>query len=242
MSKARLDESTARYASAEDVVNLAIRYKTPSIAFTYNDPTIFGEYVIDISRLAREKDIKTVMVTNGYIDREAREEVYEFIDAANVDLKAFTDRFYHKLTGAHLEDVLNTLVWLHHDTDVWLEITTLLIPEENDSPDEIRDMCRWIKRELGVSVPLHFTAFHPDFKMMDRPATPASTLKMARDIALEEGIEYCYLGNVHDSAGHTTRCPSCGLVLIERDWHSVSAVRVREGRCPDCGYEIAGRW
>lgn len=242
MSKAKLDQVSSQTATPEQVVQLAVRYKTPSIAFTYNDPTIFGEYVIDISRLAREENIKTVMVTNGYIDREARNEVYEFIDAANVDLKAFTDRFYHKLTAAHLADVLDTLTWIRHETSVWLEITTLLIPDENDDPVEIREMCRWMVRELGPDVPLHFTAFHPDFRMHDKPSTPAQTLKTARDIALEEGLHYCYVGNIHDPEAQTTFCPSCGEALIRRDWHSVSLNRIEAGCCSSCGRAIAGRW
>jgi pyruvate formate lyase activating enzyme len=240
MSKAKLDDMNAMSVSAQEVVALAQRYHTPSIAYTYNDPVIFGEYVVDISRLARENGIKSVMVTNGYIDKEARKEVYAYVDAANVDLKAFTEDFYHKLTSAHLADVLDTLRWLKHETPVWIEITTLLIPGANDSPDEIARMCDWILADLGDDVPLHFTAFHPDFKMRDIPSTPASTLKKARKIALDRGIRYCYLGNVYDREGQTTYCPQCKKPLIERDWHSIMKNDLKDGKCAFCGVAIPG--
>ncbi len=241
MSKARSDKEQSLYASPEDVVNLAEKHGVPSIAFTYNDPTIFGEYVVDISEIARERGIKSVMVTNGYIDKEARKEVYRNIDAANVDLKAFTEKFYHKMTAAHLADVLDTFVWLRNETDVWFEITTLLIPGENDSDEEIKRLCVWVLENLGNDVPMHFTAFHPDFKMTSHPPTPPETLTRARKIALAEGINYCYVGNVHNSEGQTTYCPSCKAELIKRNWHSVFSNRVSDGRCPECKTEIAGR-
>jgi len=240
ISKARLDERNALSLSAQDVVNLAKKYRTPSIAYTYNDPTIFGEYVIDISRLAREEGIRSVMVTSGYIDKEARKDVYRFIDAANVDLKAFTERFYHKLTFSHLADVLDTLRWLRWETGIWLEITTLLIPGENDSQEEISRLCDWVVENLGEDVPLHFTAFHPDFKMTDKPRTPPATLDRARETALGKGIHYCYVGNVSDSSGQTTYCPSCQMALIERDWHQVLCNRLQGNTCPACHTEIAG--
>jgi len=240
MSKARLDDLHAHSVSPEGVVALAKKHATPSIAYTYNDPTIFAEYVIDIAKLARDEGIRSVMVTAGYIDKEARKDVYQFIDAANVDLKAFTERFYHKLTFSHLDDVLDTLIWLKNETDVWIEITNLIIPQENDSNDELKNMCEWILQNLGDSVPLHFTAFHPDFKMRDKPRTPDSTLHNARKIALSMGIKYCYLGNILDSKSQTTYCPDCNKALILRDWHSVSKNLVKEGKCPHCGVVIAG--
>ncbi|MFH1197236.1 MAG: AmmeMemoRadiSam system radical SAM enzyme [bacterium] len=239
-SKARIDETHSLYATPEDVIEIAQKYKTPSIAFTYNDPTIFGEYVIDISKLAREEKIKSVMVTAGYIDKNARKEVYEFIDAANVDLKAFSEKFYNKLTSSHLNDVLDTLIWLKKETDVWLEITTLLIPGENDSLDEIKRMCEWILSNLGEAVPLHFTAFHPDFKMQDKNRTPASTLMMARKTAIDLGIKYCYTGNVHSTESQTTYCPACGEPLIIRDWHSVLNNKIIDEKCYKCRTKIAG--
>jgi pyruvate formate lyase activating enzyme len=240
MSKAKLDDLNSLEASPEDVVKLAKRYDTPSIAFTYNDPTIFGEYVIDISKIAREEGIKSVMVTAGYIDKEARKDVYKYIDAANVDLKGFTERFYWKNTYSHLDDVLDTLVWLKNETDVWFEITTLLIPDENDSPEEIKQECDWILKNLGDSVPLHFTAFHPDFKMRDKERTPERTLTRARKIAMDMGIKYCFVGNVHNSEGQTTYCPNCKEKLIKRDWHSVISNKLLNGSCKSCGEKIAG--
>lgn len=240
MSKSKIDEVNSLHATPEQVVELAIQNGVPSIAYTYNDPTIFGEYVIDISKLAREENIKSVMVTAGYIDKEARKDVYKYIDAANVDLKAFTETFYHKLTFSHLKYVLDTLLWLKNETDVWIEITTLLIPDENDSPEEIKQLTNWIVENLGPNVPLHFTAFHPTFKMRDHRPTPASTLDMARDIAISEGINYCYTGNVHDVSGQTTYCPNCKEALIIRDWHSVLNNKIAEGKCYRCGEKIAG--
>jgi pyruvate formate lyase activating enzyme len=240
MSKAKIDDLNSLEASPEDVVNLAKRYDTPSIAYTYNDPTIFGEYVIDISKIAREEGIKSVMVTAGYIDKEARKDVYKYVDAANVDLKAFTERFYWKNTYSHLNQVLDTLVWLKNGTDVWIEITTLLIPEENDSPEEIKQECDWILKNLGDNVPLHFTAFHPDFKMRDKERTPERTLTRARKIAMDMGIKYCYVGNVHNTEGQTTYCPNCKEKLIKRDWHSVISNNLINGKCKKCEKVIDG--
>ncbi len=240
MSKAKLEDVNALYASPEEVVNLAKRHGAHSIAYTYNDPTIFGEYVIDISKLAREEGIKNVMVTAGYIDKKARREIYKYIDAANVDLKAFSDDFYRRLTSSHLEPVLDTLKWIKNETDIWLEINTLLIPDENDSDYELKQMTNWILENLGDAVPLHFTAFHPDFMMRDKIPTPHSTLKRARKTALESGIKYCYVGNVQDNEGETTYCPSCGKALIKRDWHSVYDNKLVEGKCPACGTAVAG--
>ena len=240
ISKAKLDDENSIAASPEEVVKLAQIYNSPSIAFTYNDPTIFGEYVIDISEIARDKGINSVMVTAGYIDKNARKEVYKYIDAANVDLKGFTERFYNKITYSHLKDVLETLIWLKHETNVWFEITTLLIPGENDSPEEIKNECDWILQNLGSDVPLHFTAFHPDFKMTDKPKTPTSTLLQARDIAINLGINFCYVGNIHHDEGQTTYCPNCGSKLIERDWHSVLTNNIKNGMCKKCKTTIPG--
>ncbi len=239
-SKSKIDDVNSLNATPEQVLSLAKRYHTPSIAYTYNDPTIFGEYVIDISKIAREENIKSVMVTAGYIDKNARKEVYKYIDAANVDLKAFTETFYHKLTFSHLNDVLDTLLWLKNETEIWFEITTLLIPDENDSPEEIKQLSDWILSNLGDDVPLHFTAFHPDFKMKNKPRTPFSTLDMARKIAITEGIKYCYTGNVHNIEGQTTYCPNCNATLIKRDWHSVIKNKIINGKCYKCGEKISG--
>ncbi len=240
ISKAKLDNSNSLDSSPEDVINLAKQYNVPSIAYTYNDPTIFGEYVIDISKIAREEGINSVMVTAGYIDKNARKDVYQYIDAANVDLKGFTERFYHKLTFSSLSDVLDTLIWLKNETDIWFEITTLLIPGENDSSEEIQNECNWILQNLGDSVPLHFTAFHPDFKMRDKIRTPQSTLTTARNIAIKSGIKFCYIGNVHDLEGQTTYCPKCNTPLIKRDWHDVLMNKINDGKCYKCQTIIPG--
>jgi pyruvate formate lyase activating enzyme len=240
ISKAKLDDENSFHASPEDVISLAKKYHTPSIAYTYNDPTIFGEYVMDISQLARQEGIKSVMVTAGYIDRHARKDVYKYIDAANVDLKAFSEDFYHKVTYSHLDPVLDTLIWLKNETGIWFELTTLLIPGENDSAEELKRMYDWILKNLGDSVPLHFTAFHPDFKMIDKERTPASTLNIARSIAMTTGIKFCYVGNVHNMEGQATYCPSCNRRLISRDWHSVESYDLVDGNCSHCGTKIAG--
>lgn len=240
ISKAKLDDTNAVSASPDEVVKLAQKHSTPSIAFTYNDPTIFGEYVIDISKIAREENIKSVMVTAGYIDKEARKDVYKYIDAANVDLKAFTENFYYKLTFSHLDDVLDTLIWLKNETDVWVEITTLLIPDENDSEEEIKKECDWILENLGENVPLHFTAFHPDFKMRDKNKTLEETLIRARKIAINTGINFCYVGNIYNREGQTTYCPNCKTKLIERDWHSVLTNNLNDNICHKCFTEIPG--
>ena len=242
MSKAKMDDNSALTVPPEGVIEIAKHNGSPSIAFTYNDPVIFGEYVIDISKLAREENIKTVMVTAGYIDKRARKEVFQYIDAANVDLKAFTEKFYWDLTISHLNDVLDTLVWLKNETNVWFEITTLLIPGENDTMSEIQQLSDWVVENLGDSVPLHFTAFHPDFKMTDRPATPPSILRTARDIAIATGVKYCYTGNVHDPIGHTTYCPNCKKTLITRDWHTLTSNHIFNGSCKFCGTKIEGRF
>ena len=240
ISKAKLDDSNSLKASPEEVVNLARQYNVPSIAYTYNDPTIFGEYVIDISKIAREKGIKSVMVTAGYIDKNARKDVYKYIDAANVDLKGFTERFYNKLTFSSLSDVLDTLIWLKNETDTWFEITTLLIPGENDSSEEIQNECNWILENLGDSIPLHFTAFHPDFRMRDKTRTPQSTLTNARNIALKSGVKFCYVGNVHDPESQITFCPNCNTPLIKRDWHDVFMNKIIDGKCYKCKTTIPG--
>jgi len=242
ISKAKLDELNSLDVQPEDVVKLAKHYNVPSIAFTYNDPTIFGEYVMDISKIAREEGIKTVMVTAGYIDKNARKDIYKYIDAANIDLKAFTERFYFKLTFSHLEHVLDTLIWLKNETDVWFEITTLQIPDENDSPEEVKQECDWILKNLSDSIPLHFTAFHPDFKMTNKEKTPASTLERSRDIAVSMGIKYCYVGNVHSKDGQTTYCYNCKTPLIKRNWHSVLSNKLKEGNCYNCGAVINGKF
>ena len=241
ISKSRHDQVHSRYLPAEDVVLLAKQYGCPSIAFTYNEPTIWGEYVIDICQAAREHGINTVMVTNGYVTYEAFHDIYDHVDAANVDLKAFTEEFYGRITLTHLKPVLECLTWLKRETNVWFEITNLIIPTLNDDPREIRQLSEWVLENLGPEVPLHFTAFHPDFKLRDKPHTPPETLHLARQIAREAGIHYVYEGNVFSDGAHTY-CPSCGTVLIRRSWHKVLANRLRGDACPECGHVVPGRW
>jgi pyruvate formate lyase activating enzyme len=240
ISKAKMDERRTLRVTPSQVVGIAKSQGAPSIAYTYNDPVIWAEFVIDVCREAHAAGIKNVLVTAGYVTEEARPELYEHVDAANVDLKAFTEEFYRKLTLSHLEPVKETLVWLVRHTPVWVEVTTLLIPGLNDGDQEIREECEWIGKELGARVPLHFTAFHPDYKLLDRPHTPASTLRRAREIAISTGLKYVYLGNVQDHAGQTTFCHGCGATLISRDWHAVTRNRLQGNRCPDCGTEIPG--
>jgi len=243
ISKSRDMDRLMDQASPQQIALAAESSGCASVAFTYNDPVIFAEYAIDTAIACRARGIRTVAVTSGYIHAEPRREFFAVMDAANVDLKAFTDDFYFKLTGAHLQPVLDTLVYLHHETDVWTEITTLLIPDYNDSNWEIEALCAWVFKELGPDVPLHFTAFHPDFKMLETPRTPPATLRRARQIALAQGLHYVYTGNVHDTEGGTTFCPGCGEPLIERDWHRILHYRVTaEGRCPQCHTAIAGRF
>jgi len=242
ISKAKVNSVNSTYASPEDVILLAQKQKTPSIAFTYNDPVIWGEYVIEISKLAFEEKINSVMVTAGYIDKNARKEVFKYINAANVDLKSFSETFYHKLTFSHLEPVLDTLVWLKNETDIWVEITTLLIPQENDSDDEIYKMCDWILKYLGENVPLHFTAFHPDFKLKNKKPTPISTLIKARQIALNLGIKYCYLGNVYNPERQSTYCSNCKNLLIQRNWHSIKVENLLNGLCKICNTKLPGKF
>jgi pyruvate formate lyase activating enzyme len=243
ISKSRDMDRLMDRASPDRIAEAALQTGSKSVAFTYNDPVIFAEYAMDVADACHERGLQTVAVTAGYIHDAPRREFYAKMDAANVDLKGFTDEFYVKLTGSHLQPVLDTLEYLVHETDVWVEITTLLIPGRNDSDDELRALSAWVTRVLGPDVPLHFTAFHPDFKMTDLPPTPASTLVRARDIAMAEGLRYVYTGNVHDIAGGTTRCHHCAAGLIARDWHRIEFYRLTgEGTCPRCGTRIAGRF
>ena len=241
ISKSREVDRLQASASSQEIVSAAIRTKCRSVAYTYNDPVIFLEYAVDVAQACREHGVQNVAVTAGYISAEPREEFFRHMDAVNVDLKAFTDRFYWKVCGGHIEPVLETLQYLRHETDAWLEITTLLIPGENDSEDEIERMAAWILEHLGPDVPLHFSAFHPDWKMTDKPRTPVATLKRSRRIALRTGLNYVYTGNVHDFEGSSTYCPSCRELLIGRDWYTLSTWKLSSsGTCNSCGYRISG--
>src|SRR4051812_8054044 len=222
ISKSREIDTLGAAAGPEQLAAEAERLGCRSIAFTYNDPVIFMEYAMDVADACRERGIKAVAVSAGYMNPAPREEFYRHIDAANIDLKAFSERFYEKVTFARLDSVLETLEYLR-TTDVWFEVTTLLIPGQNDSDDELRRQCDWLLEHLGPDVPLHFSAFHPDFKMRDVPPTPPETLRRARRIALETGLRFVYTGNVHDPDGQTTRCPGCGAAAVVRDWYDLVA-------------------
>jgi pyruvate formate lyase activating enzyme len=241
ISKSRETDTLADAASPEAIADAAVRLGCESVAFTYNDPVIFLEYATDVADACRERGIKAVAVTAGYVCDEPRVELFRHMDAANVDLKAFTEDFYARVCAGRLAPVLETLEYLRHETDVWFEITNLLIPGKNDSDEEVDAMTGWIVERLGPDVPVHFTAFHPDYKLLDVPPTPPETLARARRIALANGVRYAYTGNVHDADGGSTYCPGCGQRAIERDWYRLGAYRVTaEGSCERCGERLAG--
>jgi pyruvate formate lyase activating enzyme len=241
ISKSRDTDTLASAATPEDIARVAAELGCRSVAFTYNDPTIFWEYAADVADACHERGIKAIAVTAGYMCPQPRGEFYRHIDAANVDLKAFTEDFYRKICVGHLDDVLNTLVYLRRETEVWVEITTLLIPGYNDSDAEIAAECAWIVENLGVDVPVHFTAFHPDYKMTETPPTPPATLSRARRIGIGEGLRFAYTGNVHDPDGGTTSCPGCGSAVVIRDWYAMRHYALTDdGRCRDCGFRLAG--
>ena len=240
ISKSQSMDTLSSPASPAAIVETAKRTNCRSIAFTYNDPTIWAEYAIDIAKIARAEGIATVAVTAGFINPEPRREFYRWIDAVNVDLKGFTDRFYRKLAQGRLAPVLDTLKYLKQETDVWVEITNLLIPGENDSPEEVGAMCDWIVENLGADVPVHFTAFHPDYKMRHVPPTPKRTLDWARDRAISAGIRFAYIGNVHDLERESTYCPNCGHLLVERDWFELGQYNLKGNRCGFCDCVIPG--
>ncbi|WP_429579597.1 AmmeMemoRadiSam system radical SAM enzyme [Paraburkholderia youngii] len=243
ISKSREMDTLADAATPEAIAKAAASYGCRSVAFTYNDPVIFAEYAMAVADACHARGIMAVAVTAGYMGAQARRDFYATMDAANVDLKAFTDDFYFRITGGRLAPVLETLQYLRHETGVWLEITTLLIPGKNDSDAEIRAEAQWIMKELGEDVPLHFTAFHPDYKLTDVAPTPPATLTRAREIALTEGLRYIYTGNIHDVDGGTTFCQGCGTPLIVRDWHRIEDYRLTiDGACPACRTPVAGRF
>jgi pyruvate formate lyase activating enzyme len=241
ISKSREVDTLSDEAPPERIARAAAALDCRSVAFTYNDPVIFLEYAVDTARACRARGIRSVAVTAGYVCEEPRAELFENLDAANVDLKSFSDDFYRRVCGAALDPVLETLRYIKHETDVWLEVTTLLIPGQNDSDDEIRAASRWMAEQLGPDVPWHFTAFHPDYRMRDLPSTPLASLRRARAIAQEHGLRYVYTGNVHDEGGSSTRCHSCGECLVGRDWYEITAWNLSDdGHCRSCGTRCAG--
>ena len=241
ISKSREMDTLMSKATPDRIANKAKELACRSVAYTYNDPVIFHEYAIDVAQACTEQGIKNVAVTAGYVCPDPRAEFYQYMDAVNVDLKAFTDAFYYKLTGSHLPEVLETLKYIQHETNVWLEITTLLIPGENDSEDEIQQMTQWVIENLGCNVPMHFSVFHPDWKMLNKSSTPPETVIRARQIALENGINYAYVGNMHDKPADSTWCSQCGVLLIGRDWYQLSEWNLTaDGCCLNCNNPCAG--
>jgi pyruvate formate lyase activating enzyme len=243
ISKSREMDRLANRGRPEAIAKAAVELGCKSVAFTYNDPVIFAEYAMDVADACREVGVQTVAVTAGYVHAAPRAEFFSKMNATNVDLKAFTEEFYWKLTAAHLAPVLDTLKYIVHESKTWLEITTLLIPGHNDSDAEIDALTTWVMRELGPEIPLHFSAFHPDYRMTDVPPTPASTLTRARHIGLSNGLKHVYTGNVHDTEGGTTRCGVCGANVVVRDWYRILHYQLDErGQCRSCGSEIQGRF
>lgn len=241
ISKSRELDTLASQASPLQIARTAHSHGCRSVAFTYNDPVIFHEYAIDVAKACQPFDIKAVAVSAGYVCAEPRKEFYQHMDAANIDLKAFSDDFYLHLTGSHLQPVLDTLIYLKNETDVWFELTTLLIPGKNDSADELDAMTRWVVENLGADIPMHFSAFHPDYKMLDIAATSSDILSRARTIAIENGVKHAYTGNVHDKSGSSTYCSQCGELLIGRDWYVLSEWNLTpQGTCQHCGSACAG--
>lgn len=241
ISKSRQQDTLNDKASPQQIAASAKESGCHSVAFTYNDPVIFHEFAIDVAKACHEIDIKAVAVSAGYVCPQPRIEFYRHMDAVNIDLKAFTDSFYHQLTGSHLQAVLDTINYIHHETDVWLEITTLLIPGKNDSAQEIDSMTKWLMKNIGSNVPLHFSAFHPDYKLLDCPATPKETLIMARDIAIENGLCHVYTGNVSDKRGQSSYCQQCSSLIIGRDRYQLTEWNLKErGLCNNCGSQCAG--
>ncbi len=241
ISKSKATDAASDRAGPEQIAEAAARTGSRSVSFTYNDPVIFMEYAIDVAQACHARGIHTVAVTAGYIEPEPRIEFFKHMDAANVDLKGFTERFYHRLAGGHLQPILDTLRYIKHETDVWLELTTLLIPGENDSPREVEVLTRWVAEQLGPDTPIHFTAFHPDWKLRDKPRTSAQTLARARHIAEQNGLRYAFTGNVLDRDGGSTYCHACNSRLIERNGWDISHWNLdAEGNCNQCGSRCAG--
>jgi AmmeMemoRadiSam system radical SAM enzyme/AmmeMemoRadiSam system protein B/AmmeMemoRadiSam system protein A len=242
ISKSREVELLSESASPEAIATAARELGCRSVAFTYNDPVVWAEYAMDTAKACRAAGVKTVAVTAGYITPAARGPFYEVMDAANVDLKGFTEEFYQKLTLSHLQPVLDTLRWLKHESNTWLEITNLIIPRANDSPDELKQMCDWILESVGPDVPVHFTAFHPDFRLTDRERTPPAALFAAYEIAKRAGLHYIYAGNIHAPEHQTTYCPGCGRPVMERTGYTINRYNLQGSLCAACGTSIAGHF
>lgn len=243
ISKARDDERMSDIVDSKYIISRACKMKNnmdnTGLAFTYNEPTIWGEWVFELASLAKKNDLLSVMVTNGYITHRAVKDIYPLIDAANIDLKSFTDYFYYKLTLSHIQPVLDAILWIKSE-GTWVELTNLIIPGRNDSPEEIKELSEWVHYYCGDDTPVHFTAFHPDYKMTDVPPTPFSTLQMAYDTAKETGLKYVYTCNAADDETASTYCPSCSELLIKRSWYDIKITGLDGNKCSNCGYEIKG--
>lgn len=242
LSRAPSVDFASKTITPEALANAAVENACRSVAFTYNEPITFLEYAVDAAKACHDQGIYTVLVTNGYVQGKARKALFSHMDAANVDLKAFSKIFYQKLCKAHLQPVLDTLTYIKKETQTWLEITNLLIPGENDNPDEIRAMCDFVANTLGPDVPMHFSAFHPDHQLVGKPRTDPKTLSMAKEVAHEQGIQYVYTGNVTDPKGQSTYCHACGSLLIERDWYAIGKNHIEHGKCPKCSATIPGKF
>lgn len=242
ISKAKKMDRLMNQAEPDKIARIAHAKQCKSVAFTYNDPVIFLEYAVDTAKQCHELGIKTVAVTAGYITKQARGEFFSHLDATNIDLKAFTQHFYRKLCFADLQDVLDTIKYVHDETNVWMEITNLVIPQNNDDIEEFKRMSQWILDNVGDQVPVHFSAFHPDYKMMNLPRTPTHTLTKARNVARQMGLKYVYTGNVHDQDGDTTYCGGCGTELIVRDWYDLKSYKMNMNKCSKCSYVIPGHF
>jgi pyruvate formate lyase activating enzyme len=241
ISKSRDIDTLADSATPQEIADAAVRLGCTSVAFTYNDPVVFLEYAVDTALACRAAGIKTVGVTAGYIEPEPRAELLGVMDAVNIDLKGFTEQYYRKVCGGHLEAVLETIEWAVKESDVWVELTTLVVPGHNDSDEELTRMAQWVVEHLGPDVPMHFSAFHPDWKMLDVPATAPASLTRARQLALAAGVHFAYTGNVHDAAGDTTFCPNCHRAVIERDWYEILSYDLdAKGACSHCGHHLPG--
>jgi pyruvate formate lyase activating enzyme len=241
VSKAREDEALAAKAGPEAIAETAERFGCASVAYTYTDPVTFLEHAVDTADACRARGLKSIAVTAGYVTPEPRAELFQHMDAANIDLKGFSEAFYRNVCYARLQPVLETLVHVKRETRTWLEITTLLIPGQNDSGAELEAMSQWVVENLGPDVPWHFTAFHPDFRMRDVPPTPPETLRRARAIAIKNGVRWAYTGNIHDPAGQTTFCPQCRTPLIGRDRYQITSWGLADaGACKTCGEPCAG--
>ncbi len=243
ISKAHDDDSISRYYRTENIVLRASELQKTSrnagLAFTYNEPTIWAEWAYELALEAERYKLLSVMVTNAYITRQAVKHLYPVIDAANIDLKSFRESFYYKTTLTHLAPVLDAILWIKNE-GTWIEITTLIIPGHNDSPKEIRALCKWVKNYCGEETPLHFTAFHPDYKMINTPSTPLRTLMTAYDIGKSEGLKYVYTGNVYDEKTGSTYCPNCSELLVRRNWYNVEIEGLKGNKCGKCRSEIKG--